>query len=44
MEDGKVLDEIDIPAPEVHGMTVHDDRIWFCCAVTRRICSISITD
>ena len=44
MEDGKVLGEIDVPAPEVHGMTVHNDRIWFCCAVSRRVCSVSITD
>ena len=42
MEDGKVLDEIDVPAPEVHGMTFHRDRIWFCCAKSRRICSIEL--
>ena len=39
---GEVLDEIDVPAPEVHGMTLHDGQIWFCCAVSTRVCTISL--
>ena len=44
LDDGTVLDEIDVPAPEVHGMTVYGGRIWFACAVTRRICTVGISD
>ena len=41
-DDGKVLDEIDAPDPEVHGMTLHDGEIWFCCASTRRVCTVPL--
>ena len=41
-EDGKVLDEIAAPDPEVHGMTLHDGEIWFCCASTRRVCTVPL--
>ena len=41
-DDGDVLEEIDVPAPEVHGMTLHDDTIWFCCAVTRRVSTVPL--
>ena len=40
IEDGTVLDRIDIPAPEVHGLAGHEGRIWFCCAKTHRVCSV----
>jgi sugar lactone lactonase YvrE len=41
-ETGEVRQEIDVPEPEVHGMTLHDGDIWFCCAETRRICTIAL--
>lgn len=40
--DGTVLAEIDVPAPEVHGMTLHDGNMWFCCAETRRVCTVPL--
>ena len=40
--DGTVVEEIDIPSPEVHGMTLFEDTIWFACAMTRRICTVSL--
>lgn len=39
---GEVLDEIDVPEPEVHGMTLKDGVIWFCCAETRRVCTVRL--
>jgi streptogramin lyase len=39
---GAVTAEIDVPAPEVHGMTLHDGEIWFCCAETRRVCTVPL--
>jgi hypothetical protein len=44
LDEGTVLDEIDVTAPEVPGITVQGDRIWFACAVTRRICSVVISE
>ena len=44
LDDGTVLDEIDVKAPESAGMTVQGDRIWFACTVTRRICSVVISE
>jgi streptogramin lyase len=41
-ETGDVLDEIDVPAPELHGMTIHDGNLWFCCAETRRVCTVPL--
>ena len=41
-ETGVVLREIQVPDPEVHGMTFHDGDIWFCCASTRRVCTIPL--
>ena len=41
-ETGEVLAEVDVPAPEVHGMTVRDGQMWFCCAETRRVCTVPI--
>ena len=41
-ENGDVLDEIDVPEPEVHGMTLKDGLIWFCCAETRRVCTVPL--
>ena len=39
---GDILEEIDVPDPELHGMTVYDGDIWFCCAETRRVCTIPL--
>ena len=39
---GEVRGEIDVPEPEVHGMTLHEGEIWFCCAETRRVCTIAL--
>jgi streptogramin lyase len=41
-DNGDILDEIDVPDPEVHGMTFHKGHIWFCCAETRRVCTIEL--
>jgi outer membrane protein assembly factor BamB len=41
-ETGEVLHRIDIPEPEVHGMTQHDGNIWFCCARTHRVCTVPL--
>ncbi len=41
-ENGDVLGEMDVPDPEVHGMTLHEGHIWFCCAETRRVCTIAL--
>ena len=41
-ESGAVRTEIDVPDPEVHGMTLHDGSIWFCCSETRRVCTIPL--
>ena len=39
---GAVTAEIDVPVPEVHGMTLHEGEIWFCCAETRRVCTVPL--
>ncbi len=36
----EVLDEIHVPDPEVHGLTMHDGDLMFCCAETRRVCRV----
>ena len=41
-DSGEVLEQIDIPDPEVHGLTIHRGDIWFCCAETRRVCTIPL--
>ena len=41
-ETGDVLNEMDVPSPELHGMTVHEGDIWFCCATTRRVCTVPL--
>ena len=41
-DSGEVLDEIDVPEPEVHGMTLRDGEIWFCCAESRRVCTVPL--
>ena len=35
-------DQIEVPDPEVHGLTLHDGEIWLCCATTRRVCTIPL--
>ena len=42
-ETGEILEEILIPDPEVHGLTIHDGALLFCCDPTRRVCRIEIT-
>ena len=42
VDDGSVLKEIEVPDPEVHGMTFHDGNMWFCCATTRRVCTVPL--
>ncbi|MEC8912066.1 MAG: hypothetical protein VX917_06650 [Chloroflexota bacterium] len=39
---GEILDVIDIEEPEIHGMTLHDRQIWFCCAETRKVCTVTL--
>ena len=39
---GQLLDEINLPEPEIHGVTVHNDKIWFCCAETGRYCTVDL--
>ena len=39
---GKILDQIEVPDPEAHGLTLHDGEIWLCCATTRRVCTIPL--
>ena len=39
---GAIRAAIDVPDPEVHGMTLHQGHIWFCCAATRRVCTIPL--
>ena len=43
-DSGTVLDEIEIPEPEIHGMTLHEREIWFCCAETRKVCTVPLPD
>ena len=39
---GEIRAAIDVPDPEVHGMTLHQGHIWFCCAATRRVCTVPL--
>ena len=41
-DNGDVLDEIHISEPEIHGMTLHEGNIWFCCAETRKVCTVPL--
>ncbi|MDE2766465.1 MAG: hypothetical protein OXI70_00020, partial [Chloroflexota bacterium] len=41
---GEIRAAIDVPDPEVHGMTLHNDDIWFCCALTRRVCTVPLSE
>ena len=41
-DNGEVLDEIHISEPEIHGMTLHEGNIWFCCAETRKVCTVPL--
>ncbi len=40
--DGRVLTHIDVPEPEIHGMTLHDGLIWICCAKSNRVCTVPL--
>ena len=42
-ETGEILEEILVPDPEVHGLTIHAGALLFCCDPTRRVCRIEIT-
>ena len=39
---GDVLDEIEVRAPELHGLTMHDGALIFCCDPSRRVCRVEI--
>ena len=39
---GDVLSEIDVEYPEIHGMTIFNGDIWFCCAETRKVCTLPL--
>ncbi|MDE2899362.1 MAG: hypothetical protein OXO54_13685 [Chloroflexota bacterium] len=41
---GEIRAAIDVPDPEVHGMTLHNHQIWFCCALTRRVCTVPLSE
>ena len=41
-DDGTILEEIEISEPEIHGMTLKDNDIWFCCSETRRVCTVPL--
>ena len=41
-DNGEVQSEIHIPEPEIHGMTIYDGDIWFCCAETRKVCTVKL--
>lgn len=41
-ESVKVVTEIDVPTPGIHGMTSYNGHIWFCCAVTPRVFLIEL--
>ena len=38
----EVLQQIQVDEPEVHGMTRRGDSIWFCCAVSYRVCTVPL--
>lgn len=38
---GQVLEEIRVEEPEVHGLTLRQGTLWFCCAQTRRVCTVT---
>ena len=39
---GEVLHQIQVDEPEVHGMTLRGGSIWFCCAVSYRVCTVPL--
>ena len=39
---GEILDEIYVPEPELHGLTLHDGALIFCCDSSNRVCRIEI--
>jgi len=39
---GKIISEIHIEEPEIHGMSRHGNEIWFCCAETRKVCTVQL--
>ena len=41
-ETGEVLAEIDVPEPELHGLTMHEGALIFCCDPSRRVCRIEV--
>ncbi len=41
-DSGEVRSEVSVPEPELHGMTLRDGQIWFCCATTRRVRSVDL--
>ena len=41
-ETGEALAEIDVPEPEVHGLTMHEGTLIFCCDPSRRVCRVEV--
>ncbi len=39
---GEILDEIHVPAPELHGLTMRDGALIFCCDPSGRVCRIEV--
>ena len=39
---GKIISEIHIEEPEIHGRSLHGNEIWFCCAETRKVCTVQL--
>ena len=40
--DGEVLVEIDVAEPELHGLTMHEGALIFCCDPSSRVCRIEV--
>ena len=41
-DSGVVMDEIKVKEPELHGLTFHENYLWFCCDPSRRVCRIQL--
>ena len=39
---GDILDEIHVPAPELHGLTLYKGALIFCCDPSNRVCRIEL--
>ena len=39
-ENGDVLEEVSVPTPELHSLTIHEGTLIFCCDPSRRVCRV----